>query len=198
MDRDAERSAVRDVTANYRRLDVRDWQRRGMLTPGAVFRWGWAEGRDGTVDVVVGEQAIALLYNTRYPGEEWERQAQRIELAATLTGFGIRRWLCCPQCQQHVAVLFLVGPHFLCRTCGDLRYITQRTDAATRLEWRMQRIWRGLGTGVPYRGTFPRRPKRMRRRTYKQLQEQYAALRARLVEVRSAQLLRSPLGSPTE
>ena len=35
------RLSKKDTVEGYRRLDVRRWQRDGLLKPGTRFSWGW-------------------------------------------------------------------------------------------------------------------------------------------------------------
>ena len=103
---------------------------------------------------------------------------QRIAVSTTpLTYGGARRWFHCPlstlgvPCFRRCRMLYL--PHgeveFGCRQCYDLAYRSQRRSPTDRLVRRLAKIERELAwdEGVQ------RRPKGMRRRTYRRLCDDY-------------------------
>lgn len=61
------------LTDEYRRIDVRRWQRDGLLRPGTSFAWQWS--LDGTVrawiNVAVARGYVVLRYRYRREEGEW-------------------------------------------------------------------------------------------------------------------------------
>ena len=66
-------------------------------------------------------------------------------------------------------MLYLGGGYFLCRSCLDLVYESQREDRATRLISKAQKIRRGLGGSTSLIEPCPAKPKGMHWRSYSQL-----------------------------
>lgn len=57
-----------------------------------------------------------------------------VELDTTNVGYGVRSWLCCPDCGSRTAKLYNVSGIFSCRGCHDLTYLTSR-KSGNRLEY---------------------------------------------------------------
>jgi hypothetical protein len=138
-----------------RRLDVRDWQRRGLLCPRMEFSWGWWNG-DGrkvaSINVRVQPGRVRLSYRIRRNGEDRQDIEEPVALVWTPCYYGGQRpWFICPGvvqgriCGRRVAILYGVGRYFLCRHCDDLTYESQREDLPTRLTSKAQKIRRPLG-----------------------------------------------------
>jgi hypothetical protein len=88
-----------DCTDEYRSLDVRRWERDGLLMPGRWFGWQW--GRDGeivaSIQVVAETDRVTLSYRHRRSGEDWKREEYPVGLTRTPCAFGGRRaWFFCP------------------------------------------------------------------------------------------------------
>jgi glutaredoxin len=92
------------------------------------------------------------------------------ELVGLPMGFGgVRWWFVCPHCHQLRAALFLptlIGARdWACRQCHGLKYHSQRLEPTTRIERRMQKITRRVGSGEFL--DFPwQKPKWMRWATF--------------------------------
>jgi hypothetical protein len=158
-----------------RQIDIRDWQRRGLLCPGKWFSWGWYT-RDGaqaaSISVQVQQGRVLLSYRFRREGEAWQEIETPVSLAWTPCHYGGQRpWFRCPGwgCGRRVAKLYLGGGYFLCRHCHDLAYESQREDQATRLISKAQKIRRRLGGSASLMEPFPPKPKGMHWHTYSQL-----------------------------
>jgi hypothetical protein len=148
-----------------RRIDVRDWQRRGLLRSGTWFPWGWYT-RDGaqvaSISVQVQQGRVFLGYCVRREGEAWQEIERPVELAWTPCHYGGQRpWFRCPGwgCGRRVATLYLGGGYFLCRHCLDLAYESQREDPATRLVSKAQQIRRRLGGSASLMESFHPSPR---------------------------------------
>lgn len=92
---------------------------------------------------------------------------------------GLRWWVVCPTCRHRRTALFLVPAlgswRFACRRCGGLAYPSQQESPEDRAYRRVVKLSRRMGVkveapadsfDVPLR---PRRPKGMRRATYRAL-----------------------------
>jgi hypothetical protein len=170
---------IKTTVEEYRRIDVRDWQRRGLLRPGTWFPWGWYT-RDGaqvaSINVQVQQGRVLLSYRIRRQGEDWQDIEEPVSLAWTPCHYGGRRlWFICPGvvngrvCGRRVAILYSAGRYFLCRQCYNLAYESQREDDATRLVSKAQKIRRRLGGSASLIEPFPPKPRYMHRRTYERL-----------------------------
>lgn len=161
----AGRPGYRAHAEGLRRVDVREWHRRGYLAEGRWFSWAWNRGGEpaGSIGVRVhGPDALRLEYML---GQEEDRRdgTQTIKLASTPCGFGgVRPWFVCPVCNRRAGVLFLRFGRFACRHCQRVSYASQSGDLIDRLWRRQAKIERRLGEHW-------RRPKGMRERTYARL-----------------------------
>jgi hypothetical protein len=170
---------AKDTVEGCRRLDVRDWQRRGLLRPGMWFSWSWWDG-DGrqvaSINVQVEQGRVLLVYRIRRQGEDWQDVEEPVALVWTPCHYGGQRpWFMCPGvvqgriCRRLVAILYGAGRYFLCRLCYDLVYTAQREDRATRLISKAQKIRRRLGGSASLIAPFPEKPKGMHWHTYSEL-----------------------------
>ena len=64
----------KDTVEDCRSLDVRRWQRDGLLTPGRRFTWQWMRGGGTVVNIAVCVEAgcVFLSYRFQRNGGEWE------------------------------------------------------------------------------------------------------------------------------
>lgn len=167
----------RDTVESCRRLDVRDWQRRGLLRPWQGFSWAWWRDGEHVADIHVKTEPsrVVLRYRVRRPGENWQDVEEPAALTWTRCHFGGQRpWFVCQgvvngrYCGRRVAILYGAGVYFLCRRCYGLAYESQQEDRAGRLLLKAQRTWARLGGGgLP--DCPPLKPKGMHRRTYERL-----------------------------
>lgn len=169
----------KDVTTDYRALDVRRLQRDGLLKPELSFNWKWSRnGEDiGNINIRTESNRVFLNYRTRSNGGEWQPKDYPVYIDYTECQFGGKRaWFRCPVvgCGKRVAILY-GGSVFACRHCHQLAYQSQREHAGDRATRRADRIRDRLGwePGI-LNGNGPK-PKRMRRRTFERLQAQHDA-----------------------
>lgn len=169
----------KDVTTDYRALDVRRLQRDGLLKQGLSFNWKWSRnGEDiGNINIRTESDRIFLNYRTRSNGGEWQPKDYPVRIEYTNCQFGGERaWFRCPVvgCSKRVAILY-GGSIFACRHCHLLTYQSQREHAGDRATRRADRIRDQLGwePGI-LNGNGPK-PKRMRRHTFERLQAQHDA-----------------------
>ena len=127
----------RNLTDNYRSIDVRRWHRDTLLGPGQSFNWQWS--LDGKVvafiSVHVEQNRVVLAYRHRVDRAEWTDECYSVLLDWTACHLGGRRpWFICPArgCGRRVAILY-VDAIFACRSCYRLAYPSQRdNDPALR------------------------------------------------------------------
>ncbi len=132
-------SFCKTTTSDCIAIDVRRWQREGLLTPPGYFGWNWL--RDGEVtsniQVNVEDGHVILNYRHRRSGEDWKEKRYSVYLDWTSCNYGGKRpWFLCPVkgCGRRVAKLYSLGI-FACRQCHQLPYQSQlenEMDRATR------------------------------------------------------------------
>lgn len=83
---------------------------------------------------------------------------------------GFRYFGCCPACNRQVRALYLWKTLFACRHCFHLGYATQNYTLSFRLYLQMKATKEKLIDGEWIK------PKRMRKKTFKRLREEYFAL----------------------
>jgi len=171
------RRGGRETTADYRRLDVRELHRAGVLTPG--WRGGWNWYRNGkkraSINIEVHELAMVLRYSATTNGE---RKSYDYAVGLSWTGctFGGKRpWMLCPCCGRRVAMLF-GGAVFACRHCHKLAYESQRETSGDRAIRRADAIRKRMGWPAGFLNGLGDRPKHMRHSTYLKLLTEYNAL----------------------
>jgi hypothetical protein len=175
----------RDSCESCKSVDVRRWHRDGRLRAGQQFPWAWTcDGRpSGTIRVRTELDAVILTYRASSPlFREARSIEQRISISWTNCYFGGRRpWFVCSgrtngrYCGRRVALLYLDGEFFACRSCYRLVYGSQQEDPFIRSLKRSQKIRMRLGGGDPF-GPFPEKPRGMWKRPY----ERHCAALARV------------------
>lgn len=166
----------KNTTNDYRRLDVRELQRKGLLTPGQSFWWQWTyNGRaKASIKIETEEKIITLIYQHKL-GENWKDKYCTVFLDRTSCNFGGKRvWFICPgeKCWRRVAVLY-GGANFLCRHCHKLAYPCQRETSPDRLARRANKIRRKLGWEEGILNLRDGKPKGMHWKTFDKLTYQY-------------------------
>lgn len=162
-----------DTTNDYRALDVRRWQRDGLLTPGRAFGWQWS--RDGevvaSIQVRVETGRVYLIYRHRNGGGEWKDENYPVWLDWTPCNIGGQRpWFRCPArgCGRRAAILY-GGGIFACRHCYRLAYPSQRETWDDRAARRADRIRDKLGWEPGILNGEGLKPKGMHWRTFDRL-----------------------------
>jgi hypothetical protein len=166
-------SGAKATTDDYQQIDVRLWNRKGLLIPGNLFSWQWScDGREvASIGVQVEEGRVILDYQHRNHGEPWEHERYPVLLNWTACHLGGKRpWLLCPAsgCGRQVAILYS-GGIFACRHCYELAYESQREKgyhrAARRANWIRRRLGWKQGIFNPNGG----KPAGMHWRTFEKL-----------------------------
>ncbi len=100
----------------------------------------------------------------------FEFEGERIVTTWTKMHFGgARQWFLCPSCDRRCAIIYRVGngPLWQCRVCGNGKY---RSDSMSPHGRRLRQAIKlrnrlGQDSGGILR-TFPKRPKRIHKKTY--------------------------------
>jgi hypothetical protein len=140
---------AKDTVANYRSIDVRRWQRDGLLAPHQSFGWRWSCDGEvvASINVRTEPDRVILRYRHRSGGEDWKDESYPVYLDWTACHRGGQRpWFLCPArgCCRRVAILY-GGGIFACRHCYQLAYPSQRETWDDRAARRADRIRDKLG-----------------------------------------------------
>jgi hypothetical protein len=147
------------------RLDVRRWQREGILESGAIGLWQWRNTETGektsSIGYVGGGDHVQLRYTSNGKATN-----QRVLIESTACNYGgTRPWFICPIRGERVAMLYFRAGRFACRLCQRLAYTSQSEDEVGR-------NWRRQGKLEARLGEHWSRPKGMHRATHDQLKAQ--------------------------
>lgn len=173
------RSNAKNTTEDIPALDVRELHRKGVLTFGRVFRYGWCSGgRETLAALVRSDNNLVEVYPLikEDDGGEQTGPPHLAPLSITPCHYGgIRVWFHCPQCSRRVAILY-VTKQLACRHCLQLRYKSQREVDYLRAARLARKLNLRLGgTGVVEKA--PARPKGMHWKTYQLLANEAHELR---------------------
>ncbi len=172
------RRGGRDVTADYRRFDVRQLQRARVLTPGWRGRWCWYRRGEkrAEINIEVGEASIQLRYRATDRGE-WKDYDYTVRLSRSSCHYGGERpWFLCPHCGRRVAILY-GGAVFACRHCRGLAYEVQREDVIDRIARRADAIRERLSWEAGILNADGWKPKGMHWRTFWRLKAEHDQLK---------------------
>ncbi|MBU4152934.1 MAG: hypothetical protein KKD63_08640 [Proteobacteria bacterium] len=87
----------KSTTGDYRKLDSRQLQRKGLLAPGQAFSWQWSRNGENVASIQVRTEVdrIILSYRQRSGGEEWQDKEYPVWLDWTGCNYGGQRaWFC--------------------------------------------------------------------------------------------------------
>ena len=170
----------RSTTEDYRRLDLRELHRAGILddSDGSIWNWYSRGTLRASIHVRADEGRVTLTYQANVNGERRDF-GYPVVLSWTPCRYGGKRpWFICPAqgCGRRVAILY-GGAIFACRHCYRLAYESQRERDYNRLAGRADNIRRRLGWPVGILNETPRtKPKGMHWRTFKKLTAEHDAL----------------------
>lgn len=164
----------------YRQLDVRRWQRDGLLAPGRSFGWYWSRRGEITASIRVTTEPdrVVLDYRHRRAGMDWQDERYPVQLEWTPCHFGGKRaWFHCPAlgCERRVAILY-GGAIFACRPCYRLAYPSQREADFDRLARKADRIRERLDWEPGIFNGSGWKPKGMHWRTFERLRAEHDRL----------------------
>lgn len=109
-------------TENFRSIDIRRWQRDGLLMSGisTVCQWTRCGRPYGQIKVTFGVETVRLCYSHKEDDAEWEQLDYEINLQHSECHYGgFRYCFICPAigCGRRVALLYLRVKYFACRHC---------------------------------------------------------------------------------
>jgi len=170
---------AKGTTTDYLALDIRRWQRDGLLSPYRSFGWQWSRQREpfASIQVRTEPARVILTYRHRTGGGEWKNESYPVYLEWTPCHLGGQRpWFLCPAraCGRRVAILY-GGGIFACRHCYQLAYPSQRESDDERATRRADRIRDKLGWEPGILNGRGWKPKGMHWRTFDRLASQYDA-----------------------
>lgn len=169
------------TTGSYKSIDVRKWQRKGLLIPGQSFSWQWFYNGElcASIGVHTAEDHVMLSYrHRRNEQEDWIclDYPVRLEWSACHLG-GKRPWFICPtkNCDRRVAILYSRAI-FSCRHCNALVYSSQREQLHDRAANQADKIRDKLQwePGILNGGGI--KPKGMHWSTFRRLEAKHNAL----------------------
>ncbi len=164
----------KDTTDDCRALDVRFFQRDGVLVAGRSFTTSWMRNGKAiaSIQVKVEVDRVILDYRHQSNGGEWESQNYPVRIEWTACNYGgSRAWFLCPAqgCGRRVAKLFLGSAIFACRHCYRLAYACQRENVDDRATRRADKIRDRLAWEPGILNGHGSKPKGMHWRTYQRL-----------------------------
>jgi hypothetical protein len=165
-------------TDECRHIDVRRWQRDGLLNTGSWFNWQWTRNGETIANISVSVEAgrVLLHYRFRQNGGDWQDLDYPVYLTATPCTYGNERyWFVCPArgCGRRVALLYGYDAIFACRHCYKLAYRCQREAADDKAARRADTIRRRLGWQVGILNPEGGKPKGMHWRTFERLRAEH-------------------------
>jgi hypothetical protein len=175
-----QRFGTKNNTNDYRALDIRRWQRGGLLTPGSAFNWQWMRNGETVALIHVRTEVdrVILAYRHRRGGGEWQDEEYPVWLNWTACYYGGKRvWFRCPAagCGRRVAILY-GGAIFACRHCYRLAYPCQREPTYDRQARRADKIRNRLNWEPGILNGKGWKPKGMHWRTFERLSEEHDSL----------------------
>lgn len=170
----------KDTTDDCRSLDVRWFQRKGLLMAGRSSDVNWSRNgkKEAAISVMAESDRVILTYRHQRDGSDWKDQNYPVRLAWTPCNYGgARAWFVCPAqgCGRRVAKLFLGGSIFACRHCYQLAYACQRETADDRASRRADTIRDRLGWVPGILNGNGNKPKGMHWRTFQRLSAEHDA-----------------------
>jgi hypothetical protein len=167
------RYGAKSTTDDYRTLDVRRFERAGMLTLGRRAGWQWTRNGEtvASIQMRTEEDRVILIYRHRSGDAEWKDEQYAVRIVRTPCNLGgSRAWFLCPAvgCGRRVAILY-GGGIFACRRCYQLAYASGREDVCDRAARRADRLRARLGWEPGILNGEGGKPKWMRWHTFERL-----------------------------
>ncbi len=164
------------VTEDYRQIDIRRWQREGLLFPGNYINWQWFQSGEkvASIGVKVETGQLRFIYShCDNNSDDWESVNYPVKLQTTDCHYGgVRYWFSCPStgCGRRVAMLYAGSKYFACRHCYQLAYKSQRETDEDRLIRKNNKIRQKLGWKPGILNGKGWKPKGMHWKTFERLQ----------------------------
>jgi hypothetical protein len=173
-------ASAKVLTSSLRCIDIRLWQREGLIRPGLPFFRIWSQGGQPTTQIKVKPSVDHLRVVRRFrsaSGITTEGESL-ISVAWTHCHLGGGRpWFLCPTpgCGRRVAVLYDCGS-IACRHCHRLAYPSQRESSSERALRKADRVRRQLNWEPWECSAHGAKPKGMHWKTFRILQTRRAHL----------------------
>jgi hypothetical protein len=123
-----------------------------MLKGEGCYTWAWSRGgeRSGSIGVRVDStMAVTLQYTATINGSRQDLN-ERVAIEQVPCNFGgVRPWFCCTRCARRVAVLYLRGGRFACRSCQRVAYTSQSGSVSDRVHARYHKLHALIENGKP-------------------------------------------------
>ncbi len=170
-------SFCKSTTSDCIAIDVRRWQREGLLTSPRYFDWKWLRNEKVTssIEVIVQDDHVILNYKYRRRNQEWQKKNCPVYLDWTSCNYGGKRpWFLCPVrgCGRRVAKLYSNGV-FACRQCHQVAYPSQRENDMDRANRRADKIRARLDWEPGILNGNGLKPKGMHWSTFERLQNEH-------------------------
>jgi hypothetical protein len=167
----------KDTTNDYCQIDIRRWQRDGLLAPNNSYNLQWSRHGEvfATIQVKTEDSRVVLTYRHSSGGDQWKDESYPIYVDWTACNLGGQRpWFLCPalNCSRRVAILY-GGSIFACRHCYQLAYTSQRETGYDRMARRADRIREKLRWRAGILNGNGEKPKGMHRNTFNRLTTQH-------------------------
>jgi len=171
---------AKETTDDYRSIDVRRWNREGLLVPYKSFKLKWSRHGKVVASIFIWTEPdqVILNYRHRSGGEDWREESYPVYFDWTACNLGGQRpWFLCPArgCGRRVAVLY-GGGIFACRHCHQLAYPSQREPGYDRAARKADRIREKLGWEPGILNGKGWKPKGMHWKTFDKLTVAHDAL----------------------
>jgi hypothetical protein len=156
----------KETTSAYYQMDIRRWQRKGLLEAfRSFFCLCWQVDVRPAFNLSAKPNRVILSRLDGY----YEKLPVSIEWTSCNYG-GSRAWFLCPapNCGRRVAILYY-GHDVACRRCRHLAYDSQQRSAKRQALHAAAYIRMRLGGSGSLAEPFPPKPKRMHWRTYRRL-----------------------------
>ena len=195
----------KDTVNDRQNLDVRQLQRKGLLTDGQSFRWSWKyDGESaGSIQIRLKDDKLTLIYRHKRDEHNWQSVESPVRLEWTPCTYGGRRaWFICPAkgCTRRVALLYFGEEGlFACRHCQGLIYECQRENLDDRATRQADKIRAQLQWEPGFLNGHGMKPKGMHRSTAERLAFKHDVYVSTSVSVaRILQLIEAGLGGILE
>jgi hypothetical protein len=145
-----------------------------VLIAGVVAKSEWTRGGEpsGNIQIHSKENEISLIYKTRIRDGDWQDVNEPVSIIWEPCRFGGQRpYFLCPQCERRVIKLFGLS-RFLCRTCNNLTYSSQRERWFDRALRKANRLRENLGGSPGMASCIAPRPRSMHHKTYERITDE--------------------------
>jgi len=157
------------TTDSLPKVDLRFFNKKGLLYPGASGRIFWLHGKEpaGSVEFHIYTDHLQLYHSIDTSSQRAKAVHQTVFFGATRCHFGGERtWFLCPACGRRVVALYRGRERFKCRICSNLNYPTQHQRTFGRLILKAKKSRMKLGDTKDIIADIPEKPLNMHWKTY--------------------------------